>query len=522
MEHDANNNNVYNPLDRRTFESIAFNAIGRGSEVNTLPAYKLTHSVGLSGWSVGLMQWDFGQSGRRHKVADLLSGYQAWAQEDDRFNEAEIQSLTIRIQTPGQAGNSLTGSEQARLNSYLRSDPGRAFVDTLDREQVEYKWLHVGQPLSEIVWLQNLSRTDPAQTAELVAMASKRFNQGEARGREFIRHLEDNEMTSAQLADWIVTTSSRPPANREALLSGRDNALAGTRLMNALELGEGRLSRAWNRHIHADGNTGLTREFNADPEVQLFDAMMRNPTAGLSILEQIQDGAPARAVVISGTDQHARREMSRIEVDRNGVLTIHSPTGDRFEMTPEGWNRNGMPLLRELGSRREPDFLDLLESAPFGDRFEFRAPDQDPDGRTRPTHGDRRRGGIAPEHSGAALDQQPFSPNHPDYALFEAIRRQLPPGTGIDMAAYVMVEAKGGGIAHPDKLDEVIVRNGKAYIAGKTIGDMAIVDLSASPPTLKDSLDQSATLDRQRSVQLAQFMDQQRVVNERSGPSIAL
>jgi len=46
---------VYDPLDRTTFEVIAYNAVGRGSEINTLPAYKLTHSTGQSGWSVGLM-----------------------------------------------------------------------------------------------------------------------------------------------------------------------------------------------------------------------------------------------------------------------------------------------------------------------------------------------------------------------------------------------------------------------------------------------------------------------------------
>ena len=47
---------VYDPLDRRTFEAIAYNAIGRGSETNTYPAYHLTHSSGLSGWSVAELE----------------------------------------------------------------------------------------------------------------------------------------------------------------------------------------------------------------------------------------------------------------------------------------------------------------------------------------------------------------------------------------------------------------------------------------------------------------------------------
>lgn len=79
---------VYDPLDRRTYEIIAYNAVGRGSEINTLPAYKLTHSTGQSGWSVGLMQWDMGQRGRQHVVPDLMAGYQAWAPENARFTDA--------------------------------------------------------------------------------------------------------------------------------------------------------------------------------------------------------------------------------------------------------------------------------------------------------------------------------------------------------------------------------------------------------------------------------------------------
>lgn len=214
--------------------------------------------------------------------------------------------------------------------------------------------------------------------------------------------------------------------------------------------------------------------------------------------------------------------MSRIELDRHGVLTIHSPTGDRYEMTPEGWNRNGTPLLRDLGARRIPDFRDFIESSPFGDRSEFRTPERDPDERARPAHRYHRQGSVSPKHPDATLQKQLFHADHPDYALFEAIRRQLPPGSDIDMIAFALVEAKSGGITHTDKLDEVIVRNGKAYIAGKTIGDMAIVDLSASPPPLRDSMEQSTAIDFQHSVQLAQFMDQQRAINHHAGPSIAL
>src|SRR5688572_15058861 len=123
----------YDPLSRQTFEAIAYNAIGRGSEINTLPAYQLTHSRGYSGWSLGIMQWDLGQEGRRHKVPELLAAYQEWAPPNLRFTHGEVASLANRLRTPGQHGNALSEEEQGRINGFLRSDSGRMFVDGLDR-----------------------------------------------------------------------------------------------------------------------------------------------------------------------------------------------------------------------------------------------------------------------------------------------------------------------------------------------------------------------------------------------------
>lgn len=353
---------VYDPLDRQTYEVIAYNAVGRGSEINTLPAYKLTHSTGQSGWSVGLMQWDMGQHGRQQVVPELVSGYQQWAPENSRFTEAEVQSLTTRLQTPGQHGNVLTAVEQDRINGFLRSDSGREFVNGLDRQQIAYKWDNVGQPLSEIRWLQDLRQTDPGEAAEIVAMASKRFNQGETRGRELIHHLEQNQMTSNALSDWIDTVSARAPANRAALLTGRDNALTAVRLVNDLELGDGRLSRAWREELHTNGNVGLTQRFSTDPDVQLFDAMLRNPTSGKRILSTMDDASPAQPTVITGANDSARLEMSRVELNRQGSLTIRSPDGVSFEATPEGWNRNGVAMQNVANPvRANADHLDHFD-----------------------------------------------------------------------------------------------------------------------------------------------------------------
>lgn len=75
---------TYNPLERRTFEAIAYNAVGRASEINTYPSYELVHSTGNSGWSVGAVQWDFGQPGYGAKSQVWLAHWQlpSWSLRD--------------------------------------------------------------------------------------------------------------------------------------------------------------------------------------------------------------------------------------------------------------------------------------------------------------------------------------------------------------------------------------------------------------------------------------------------------
>lgn len=66
---------VYDALSRESFEVLSYNAVGRASEVNLGAAYALQHSTGNSGWSVGIMQWDFGQPGRGAAAEEMLRQY---------------------------------------------------------------------------------------------------------------------------------------------------------------------------------------------------------------------------------------------------------------------------------------------------------------------------------------------------------------------------------------------------------------------------------------------------------------
>ncbi|QOY20655.1 hypothetical protein FYK61_03915 [Xanthomonas citri] len=235
----------YDALSRQSFEVLAYNAVGRSSEVNLGAAYALQHSTGNSGWSVGIMQWDFGQPGRGEAAAEMLRCYSQWAPPDQRFNQTEQADLLRRLQTRGQVGNDLSAREQDRLNAFLRSDEGRMFVQDLNAQQVERKWQAVGQPLSAITWMRDLNRTHPDEAAEIVAVTSKLYNQNQARGALLVDTLQQSAgMTSDGVREWIGNQgiNGLNPAARAAITSGRDATVRGVSLVNALELGQGQSS----------------------------------------------------------------------------------------------------------------------------------------------------------------------------------------------------------------------------------------------------------------------------------------
>jgi len=71
---------------------------------------------------------------------------------------------------------------------------------------------------------------------------------------------------------------------------------------------------------------------------------------------------------------------------------------------------------------------------------------------------------------------------HPDTALHNAIRSQLPAAISNEVAANVTLQAKQAGIDAPDKLQSVAVQDGKAFVMGTTPGNRAAVDLAQAPP----------------------------------------
>jgi hypothetical protein len=319
-------------LDQSRFAAIAYNAVGRASEVNNLNAYQLQHSTGNSGWSVGFMQWDFGQGPVRQAQVDvLLQRYQNHAAPGDRFTERELQSLGQRLKTPGQSGNALTAVELDRLNGFLRSDPGRAFVAELDGIQMQRKWDNVGEPLSEMDWLQTLGRDHPDEANKIVAMTAKLFNQNETRGGRLLDHLKNHPMSAEQTREWIRTTgvNGLNPNARAAILSGCDNALRGAELLSRVEASSTLAGSAWNEEVDRRGNPSLSRDFSTNPNAQLLDKMFRDPANGSVLLDKMEQGtnAPFR---IPGT-----RESYGVTLNTDGSVTTRLD-GRGYRIAPDG------------------------------------------------------------------------------------------------------------------------------------------------------------------------------------------
>jgi putative chitinase len=98
---------------------------------------------------------------------------------------------------------------------------------------------------------------------------------------------------------------------------------------------------------------------------------------------------------------------------------------------------------------------------------------------------------------------------HPDTALHNAIRGQLPSVISNEAAANVTLQAKQAGIDSVEKLQSVTVQDGKAFVMGTTPGYRAAVDLTQAPPLEQTSAQLLGNNDGQQQKQVQE--EQQKV-----------
>ncbi len=199
----------------------------------------------------------------------------------------------------------------------------------------------MGQPLSQVGWLQDLNRDQPAEAAKIVAMASKLYNQNQVRGGLLMQNLQQsNGMTAEGVRDWIGDQGidGLNPAAQAAIVSGRDATLRGVGLVNALEQGQGSSGTEWRAQVREPDNAALAEGFNRNPSLQLFDAMLRDPTTGARVLSRMDTRAAGPVLTIAGGNALAREEVARVDVDREGSLSVTSPSGEAHAWDGRAWS----------------------------------------------------------------------------------------------------------------------------------------------------------------------------------------
>jgi hypothetical protein len=144
-------------LNNSQVRALIFNAIGRSSEVATVPFNRLVVSTGNSGYSAGALQTDFGQF--PSTGLDLLNEYQKWAPVTERLTSSEYASASQVIvkRKLGDTGERLDRDVEAKLNKFLSSSDGLAWVSAQDEIVYQGKVTTIVGPITSSPQFASLS-----------------------------------------------------------------------------------------------------------------------------------------------------------------------------------------------------------------------------------------------------------------------------------------------------------------------------------------------------------------------------
>ncbi len=190
--------------------------------------------VAASGYSIGTLQSDLGQSGGV-VATELTDAYQTWAtaQHPDWALSAAQRTQTIAdLSRDGHEigerdhGRDLNAMVKSHMNAFLASDDGITFVHNRDVTQVNKLMTHVVSPLQTSELYKHAS---PDDQARMIAISAKVYNQSEHWGQRIVGHIGDG--TYRSVADVNNAIDDLPRYIR----SGRDHALTGADLFNTMQ-----------------------------------------------------------------------------------------------------------------------------------------------------------------------------------------------------------------------------------------------------------------------------------------------
>ena len=373
-----------NPLTDNELRAAAYFAVGvtsEGSIAGRDVAYRLSFAgnvgpggrmmpVANSGYSFGTLQIDLGW--HPEVARDLLDNYQTWARaQPDRLTlELGQNAYDTTLQSLQRSGEQMQNDravdiDRQRINRFLASDAGRAFVHGLDTEHVNGVTARDAVVGNRDSALERLQRTDlyrnstGDEQAELAGMMMKLQNQA---GRGFwpglIRQVEAGTLTSPDEVKTAIDglLPNQRNGNPDYLQSGADNTLRGIEVLNALRGAdpESPLHRAWT-NVSANPLIGPVAAHQPNAE---------NPNLGFEY-------DTVRSLFL--TPEASRRFIEAL--DRGGSLAEGNPqpqangrrqagfyvSGDDFVH----WNQNGRGQAFIDGQWRsiDPDSVTRLRNA---------------------------------------------------------------------------------------------------------------------------------------------------------------
>jgi hypothetical protein len=199
---------------------------------------------GNSGYSIGTLQTDLGQRyqptvpGGVNVPRDLIEATQAWAvahAPQQAFPDRE--AMDAAIADFGRTGRKIEfdgfrdvdAASLARVNAFLGSEHGVAWVHARDAAQVERVMSEAIAPLQATPAYQAMSAEDQLQAA---VIAGKLFNQSEVNGRRLIERMADGRIGTLPEVDQFV--NSRMPSGQDFYQTGKDHARHGAEVIQAL------------------------------------------------------------------------------------------------------------------------------------------------------------------------------------------------------------------------------------------------------------------------------------------------
>ena len=529
-------------LSDAELRALAYFAVGvssEGSVAGRNVAYRLSFAgnirqgvmtpVGNSGYSIGTLQTDLGQ--HPEVAGELVTAYQTWARREHpewALTPAQVTQTTHDLSRNGrtitaQHGRDLDAGIKAHLNSFLASDAGITFVHERDVAQVD-RLVRTGGAMDQLQQTTLYRNASGADQARLATVFMKLENQsGNGYYPRILRDIQNGRVNSvddvnAAVAAILPNRNNRP----DYVESGSTHALHGAEVFIALRNTDPRnpMRQHW-QDVVADPlvNPTTTATVPARPHLAsqytvVKDLFMHADNAP-AFVQALDRGGSYGYDLIDARGRHHAQSRALYAAGNEFVVMDGNGVGKSY--IGGVWSDvNRTELVRathqdgsiDLNMRRNGAIERLLHVDP--NAVPLRPTRTATTDAPAPVHPEGAQPtGAVPQRPRDVPQALPIGGR--DAMLLDTIQRQLPAGTPVEQAAYVMAQAKQAGIRDVDQLERVAVHEGQAWVVGKTPGFLARADLGAPVPPLQESLRAAEAVSRPETVQPP-------MVERRSGP----